>query len=127
MRRRILTDVIPLTKVGVGQVVTYAHWGNEEEDTYICPSSETLILSPLCPTAERRRILTYVRVMRRRILTDVIPLTKILKSHGPSTRTIFSLSLKGHEEEDTYICHSTETNSLTNSSDCPCVLTKPYP
>ena len=60
MRRRILTDVIPLTKVGVGQVVTYAHWGNEEEDTYICPSSETLILSPLCPTAERRRILTYV-------------------------------------------------------------------
>jgi hypothetical protein len=47
MRRMILSDVIPLTKVGVGQVVTYAHWGNEEEDTYICHSTETHIITAL--------------------------------------------------------------------------------
>jgi hypothetical protein len=99
MRRRILTYVIPLKH----------------------------ILSPLCPTAERRRILTCVRGNEEDTYRCHSTETNSQKSWPYYTYHILSLSLKGHEEEDTYIFHSTETNSLTNSSDCPCVLTKPYP
>ena len=85
----------------------------------------------------RRRILSDVRVMSRRILADVIPLTKWgldrwlhmptgvmrrrILTHVIPLNPITALSYcgkeedsyicQGNEEEDTYRCHSTDKNS----------------